>query len=238
MGAIDTFIDMICKWLLSVFHFEQVVVVLISILPIVEARGAIPIAIGYGLSPLESWFYAFIGSSIMAAILLVALMPLIKWLSGTKVFKKLGTVLYEKFEKKSQNIKSDGSEDNNLTAKEIKKSELKKMLGIFVFVAIPLPLTGVWTGSAIAAIAKLKYWKSLVAVVLGNMVASLIILLLSVLFGDYVNIITLVIFVIAIVIVIGLIIKVAMPKKTAKLDIDANETKIKEEEINPSETKK
>ena len=56
--------DTITQTLLRIFKSEELVTVLISILPIVEARGAIPVAINAGITPLLAGLYAFIGSSL------------------------------------------------------------------------------------------------------------------------------------------------------------------------------
>lgn len=147
----DKIIETVLHWLEAIFVRRELVVTFIAILPIVEARMAIPIAFGYKLGVFQSWLFSFIGSSLMAPLLLLILIPLIKWLSNTRVFRKLGQTLYDKFESKAKTVKTDESETN------AKKREFKKALGVFVFVAIPLPLTGVWTGSAVASILKLRY---------------------------------------------------------------------------------
>ena len=204
---------MIRNGMLSVFKFEEVVTVLISVLPIVEARGAIPIGIGYGLHPALSWLYAFLGSSLIVPVLLLVLIPFINFLRNTKLFRRIGDVLYEKFEKKSASVKSDGDAENiDPKANKNGKSDTKKMLGVLLFVDVPAPLTGVWTGSAIAAITKLPFHKALIAVIGGNFIASGIITLLCVLFKDYVDIITLIIGIIAIIVVIALIVKIILHK--------------------------
>ena len=98
------------------------------------------------------------------------------------------------------------------------------MLGVFVFVAIPLPLTGVWTGSAVASIVKLPYGKAVASVIGGNLVASLIILLLCRFFNAYINYIILALAIIAIVVVIALIVKVIIHKpKTEASEATTND---------------
>ncbi len=206
----DGLIEIILDGLLKVFQNPRIVVVLVSILPIVEARLAIPIAIGYGLGGFESWLWAFLGSSAIVPLLLLILIPFIKWLSKTRLFKKVGVVLYEKFEKKAAGV---------ATADE-KKRDFKKMLGVFIFVAIPMPLTGVWTGSAVASITKLPYPKALLSVIAGNLVASGIITLLSVFLSAYVDWIILVISLLAVLVVIVLIIKIILHKPTPPPDTD------------------
>lgn len=214
---IDFIINNILEFLLNIFKEPRIVVVLISILPIVEARGAIPIAISYGLNPLEGWLYAFIGSSLITPILLLVLLPFIKWLSKTKLFAKAGNYIYNKFESKSKGIKgANGIISNELSAAEKQKIDRKKMLGVFIFVAIPLPLTGVWTGSAVASILQLKFPKALISIICGNLVASGIITLLCVFFEKYINWIILALAIVAIVTVILLIIKIIISKPKVK----------------------
>lgn len=212
-------------------------VILLSMIPIAEARFAIPFGISMGLNPGEAFGYAFLGSSLMAPILILAFIPIINALSKTKVFSKLGKFLYDKFEKKSRSLADTVSETSeNATSADsggkkfkITKTDLKKMGGTALFVAVPLPLTGVWTGSAVASILKIGFVKSLIGVLLGNAVACGIITLISYLFQDYVSWITLAFFIIAVAVVIFLIIKLVLYKPTdgaekSTPDDDTNKT--------------
>ena len=216
--------DTITQTLLRIFKSEELVTVLISILPIVEARGAIPVAINAGITPLLAGLYAFIGSSLMAPVLIAVLLPFVKWLSRTKVFRKVGQTLYDKFEKKSQGIlKDEQGAEGPPDAQAKKKSDKKKMLGVFAFVAVPLPLTGVWTGSAVSAFTRLPYAKVLVSVIAGNLVASAIITLLCYFFQPFIDWIILAIGIIAIAVVLVLIIKIILHKpKTPVADENGN----------------
>ena len=261
--------EIITQALLKAFRFPELVTVLISVLPIVEARGAIPVAFSYGISPPLALLYAFLGSSLMAPVLIAVLLPFVKWLSKTKLFRKVGQTLYEKFEKKSQSIlkeevpgeisrqarndkldarndkldarndqldaRNDGSEvqgDGTRTqsAKKNaqKKSDLRKMLGVFAFVAVPLPLTGVWTGSAVAALTRLSYPKALASVVAGNLVATCLITLLCVLLPQKaIDYVILAIGIIAVIVVAVLIVKIVLHKspedKESKKQDEENE---------------
>lgn len=223
----DKIIQAALDFLTRVFVYPEIVTTLIAILPIVEARLAIPIGLGLGMGYLKSWAFAFIGSSLIVPLLLLVLIPFVKWLAKTKLFHKLGTVIYEKFENKSKSV--GNADDDGEVSPEIKrKRDLKKMLGVFVFVAIPLPLTGVWTGSAVASIVKLPYGKAVASVIAGNLAASLIILLLCRFFADYINYIILALAVIAVVVVLALIIKVIVHKPktdTSSADNANNEKK-------------
>jgi uncharacterized membrane protein len=65
------------------------------------------------------------------------------------------------------------------TSEKSNKVYRYSLLGVFIFVAIPLPTTGVWTGSMIASFMKLRILPSFIAISIGNLVAGLIILFLS-----------------------------------------------------------
>lgn len=212
----DKIIQTVLDFLNRVFVYPEIVTTLIAILPIVEARLAIPIGLGLGMGYIKSWLFAFVGSSLIVPLLLLVLIPFVKWLAKTKLFHKLGEVVYEKFESKSKSV-GEADEDDEVPPEIRRKRDLKKMLGVFVFVAIPLPLTGVWTGSAVASIVKLPYGKAVASVIAGNLVASLIILLLCRFFNAYINYIILALALIAIVVVLVLIVKVIVHKpKTAE----------------------
>lgn len=230
--------DTITQAMLKAFHYPELVTVLVAILPIVEARGAVPFAINMGIKPVLAGLYSFLGSSVMAPILIAAFLPLVKWMMRTKGFKKIGETIYEKFEKKSQSVMKDSEEAESPqeptpeaeTGEPVKKKKKlsadgKKMLGVFAFVAIPLPLTGVWTGSAVAAITRLPFHKALIAVLSGNLVANVILTLLFALLAPYkvgnisiIDLIIVAIGVIAIVTVLVLIIKIIVHKPTANKD--------------------
>ncbi len=211
---IDKFIDIILAFLEKVFFFPEIVVLLIAILPIVEARLAIPIALEYGFSYFKAWSLSFIGSSLFAPILLLFLIPFIKWLAKTKFFKKVGSALYDKFAQKAEGVIKEENDD-----KKKMSADTKKFIGVLLFVAIPLPLTGVWTGCAVASILGLKYWKSLVAVISGNLIASGIITLLCLFFEPYIDYIITALGIIAIVVVILLIVKIILHKpKTSETE--------------------
>lgn len=205
-------------------------VILLSLIPIAEARFAIPFGINMGLSPIAAFGYAFLGSSLIAPVLIAVFIPIINALSKTKLFGKIGRFLYDKFEKKSRTLgieqeKSDGGKKPFLT-----RSDLKKMGGTALFVAVPLPLTGVWTGSAVASILKIGFFKSLIGVVLGNAVACAIITLISYLFQDYVAWITLGFFIIAVIVVLVLIIKLIVYKpEQQKTDNDKDDATLNKE---------
>lgn len=206
-------------------------VFLLSMIPIAEARFAIPFGISMGLKPFEAFGWAFLGTSLITPILLLILIPIINALSRTKLFSKLGKFLFDKFSKKSKKLADDDAQTDE-KPRFFNKRDFKRMGGTALFVAVPLPLTGVWTGSAVASIIKLGFVKGLIGVVAGNAVACAILTLIGFLFADYVNYITLAFFIIAVIVVLILIIKLIIykPDKTAaecgaiSADTDAAQT--------------
>ena len=156
--------------------------IFISMIPIVELRGAIPFGSSQqiwgnnALSILEASIYSIIGSIISAIIIILLLIPVFNLLRKTKLFGKIINSFEEKFKKQSDKIVDE--------AKEKKNKELKKWLGVMTFVAIPLPLTGVWTGSAVAVFLQMNFFKSFSAVSVGAMIAACIMMLVSKVLGD------------------------------------------------------
>ena len=93
--------------------------------------------------------------------------------------------------------------------------KILKQLGVFIFVAIPLPMTGVWTGTAIAVFLNLKFREAVVPVVTGNFIAGLLICLLSVvcnLVGISLDLILWILLVLAILLFVMIIIKILTKK--------------------------
>lgn len=218
----DQIVQNIADALNSAFGDPRVVVLLLTMIPIAEARLSIPLGITAGLSAGEALGYAFISSLITAPILLLVLIPFINFLSRTKLFARVGNFLNDKFESKSKGLhgetQSATTRREKLGFTKFTKAELKKSAGVAAFVAIPVPLTGVWTGSAVASIVKLPFFKALISIILGNFVACSIITLLCYLLSDYISIITIVITIIAVLVVIALIVKFILykPKKATE----------------------
>jgi uncharacterized membrane protein len=154
-------------------------------IPIVELRGAIPFGSAeamWGVNALPVWLSFLIsvaGSSLVCVILTFLFMPIFNWLKTTKIFKKMANWIENKISKNSKKIENNASEEN-----DEKKKRLIKWLGVFAFVAIPLPLTGVWTGTAIALFIGMNRIDTMVAVISGNLLAGLIMMAVSYLFAD------------------------------------------------------
>lgn len=195
------------KAFLDFFGNPYVTTFLIAMLPIVELRGAIPFGYLY-INTLTgvnmSWFGAFamgfLGSAVIIPLVLLLFIPILNWLKKTRVFRRPANWIDGKFTKKAEKLKEKAmlkaaekngeitermSEEEKVEiAKQIDKKILwGKLIGVFTFVAIPLPFTGVWTGSAVAAILKIDFKRAMLAILLGNLVAAIIITLFTVFLG-------------------------------------------------------
>jgi len=184
----------------------------ISMIPIIELKGAVPFGMSaeiFGanaLPPFSAWIASAVGALIPALFLVWLFIPIMNWLKRTRLFKNLSLKLEQKFSKNAENITNK--------AKEKKHKNLKKLVGLILFVAIPVPLTGAYTGSAIAGYLGIGYLNSIFAIFLGNIIAGGIVVLLCTIFKGYETYIFLVFLVALLVdIVISIISKVYKSKK-------------------------
>lgn len=140
---------------------KEILVILFSMTPIIELRGAIPMGISLGLNPLHSMTISILGNIIIVPVLLKILQPIMAYFEKSKVFANtIGWV-------KRRSMKKAGI---------IKKYSI---IGLFVFVALPIPTTGVWTGSVIASLLKLDFKKALISMSLGIITSGIIVTTIS-----------------------------------------------------------
>ncbi len=195
--------------------------VLISIIPIVELRGAIPAAMNMGINAFASFALAWAGSALVAPILLLILRPVLDWMKKCKPFASLAHAVESGFKSKAMKVVGDAG--GELTVEQAKKLERKKMLGVYLFVAFPIPLTGVWTGSAVATFLDIPFFKSLAMVWLGNLTAGGIVTVLAVLLKAHMNTVLDIFFVIVILVllfyIITLTVKMVKNKKAKAAEV-------------------
>jgi len=141
---------------------EEFTVMLTAAIPLIEVRGAIPVGLALGLSPLHATVLSLIGSAIPIPFILFGIRPVFAYLRKTRTFKRM----VEKLIRRS--IDNSGG-----------KIQKYGVWGLFIFVAIPLPGTGVWSGSLAAALLDIRFKWAFPAIFFGNVVAALIIVTLS-----------------------------------------------------------
>lgn len=228
----DAIIEKIVAGLLDGLGNEYLVTFIISMIPMIEVRGAIPIAMQMGMNGWAAYFFACASAFIMCPIIILCLRPLLNAFKKTKLFKKLANSVEEMFRSKAKKIEDD-AENKTTDETQSRKLLFYKMLGLFVFVAIPLPMTGVWTASAIAVFINMKTKHAMVPIAIGNFVAGAIIMLMTLILGDKSWIILLVLCGFVIISICGVAIKLVLSarKKKALAAAEANKETASSEPI-------
>lgn len=138
---------------------------IISMIPIIELRGAIPIAVfTFHLTYLEAFLVSFIGNILPVYFIVKYIKPIFNLLGKIKILKKIIDWATEKATKKI--AESD----------KLKKATL---LGVYLFVAVPIPGTGAWMGSLIANFLDLEPKKAVPIICFGVFTAGIIMLALT-----------------------------------------------------------
>ena len=211
----------------SIFGSHSILAtIIIAMLPVIELKGAIPVGMSakfWGENALswgQSFWLSLLGSCLVVPILALIFNPLITWLKQTRLLKKLGEFIEKKVKKHSKNIeeKSQNVENNN------RKKTWIKMIAIFAFVAVPLPLTGVWTGACVAVAVGLNFWQTCLSCVLGNMVAGIIIATVCAVFPQFTTILFLIMLAIVVCVAISSLIKMIISKRNENNVNEANDT--------------
>lgn len=145
--------------------WKYVIVFLVSMVPLIELRGAIPIAVGLGLVKWISFIIAILGNMLPVPIIYLFARKVLEWGKDKKVIGKFFTWCLLKGEKGGLKLQ--------------KKAGKGLYFALFLFVGIPLPGTGAWTGTLAASILKLDFKKTVLAVMLGVLLAGVIMMLIS-----------------------------------------------------------
>ncbi len=130
-----------------------------SMLPIIELRGAIPMGMGMGMEWWQALLISIAGNMVPVPFILLFITKIIHVCSQSKIkfLNKFAGWLLRKAEKNRAKI------------------EKFAFWGVCFFVAIPLPMTGAWTGSLVAAVIDMKFWKALLSAFIGVCLAGAIV---------------------------------------------------------------
>lgn len=160
MGAIQNAIsgfvlDLFGGWAWA----EEICVLICSMIPIIELRGGIPMAFAFGLKWWQAFLLCVVGNILPVPIILLFIKRFLIWAEASriKILNKLASWLNRKVEKNRPKI------------------EKFAFWGLTVFVGIPLPMTGAWTGSLVAAMIDMKFWKAMLTALLGVLLAATIV---------------------------------------------------------------
>ncbi len=129
-----------------------------SMVPLIEQRGAIPVGIFvYNIDYFSVFFISLVGSFVPAPFIYIFFNRIFTWMKTISYFDKFTIFVDKKIRKNS------------------KKLEKYEEIGLITFVGVPLPTTGLWTGSAVAAVLGLNFKKSMVCVFIGGVISAAII---------------------------------------------------------------
>lgn len=150
------------QWLTDTMAGEFTLTMLVSMIPVVELRGGIPFGVAAGLPVWAAFIAAVIGNLIPVPFIIVYIRRIFQWMR--RHMPRLNS-LVDKLERKA-----------HLKGQRVTKY---KYLGLMLFVAIPLPGTGAWTGSLAAAFLDMPLRKAIPSVIVGVLIAGMAISILS-----------------------------------------------------------
>lgn len=140
---------------------KELCVFICSMIPIIELRGAIPLGAVYGMNVFETYFLSVLGNLLPVPFILLFIRAILDFMKKHNGLKKVALWVEAKANKNKAKI------------------EKYAYVGLLLFVAVPLPGTGAWTGALIAALMKMKFWKSFLFIALGVLGAGVIMALVS-----------------------------------------------------------
>ena len=145
------------EWLTSTPWGESLLTMLVSMVPVIELRGGVPFGTALGLSPLNALVVSIIGNMLAIPFIIVYIRRIFLWMRRKS--PRLNA-LVDRLEKKA-----------HLKGKKVTRY---KYIGLWLFVAIPLPGTGAWTGALIAALLDMPLRRAVPSIFLGVVTAGLI----------------------------------------------------------------
>ena len=154
--------EAITQWLLSAGGGRFLVTALISMLPVVELRGGLPAGVAMGLPLQQAFLAALLGNLLPVPFLILFTRKVFAWI---RVHVPMLGGWVDRLERKARS-----------KSEQVARYQA---WGLMVFVAIPLPGTGAWTGALIAAVMDLRLKFAIPAIALGVVIAGVIISLLT-----------------------------------------------------------
>ena len=144
---------------------NYLIIFLISMVPLIELRGAIPVSQGLGLPIISSYIICIIGNMIPVPIIYLFARKVLEWGQDKKLIGSICTFFLVKGSKAGKKLEE--------------KAGKGLFLALLLFVGIPLPGTGAWTGTLAASLLDMKFKDTVIAVSLGVLLAGVIMMLAS-----------------------------------------------------------
>lgn len=148
-------------YVLSLDANPYLAVFVVAMTPVLELRAAIPLGISIGLSPMETLFFGVLGSLTPVPFILLLLDPVMRAIRRAPHFRRLWLWLDKTNRTRALSLKKYGP------------------LGLCIFVAIPLPSTGAWSGAILASFLGVRFWIAFLSIAAGTIMAGVTVTALS-----------------------------------------------------------
>jgi len=136
---------------------KEQIVVIVGALPVSELRGAIPLALSFGMPLAKAFWLAVLGNCLIVAPALFLFKPVTEFLRKFKIWSRFFDRVFERTRRNSDAIQK------------------YEALGLMFFVAIPLPMTGAWSGVIAASLFKIRFRYAFISIIAGVLCAGLIV---------------------------------------------------------------
>lgn len=147
---------------------------LLSMVPMFEGRYAVTVMLGLGMPPVFAYLLAVIASYLPVPFILLLLRPVLDWFYTLPIRPVRAFAAW--LERRAARKRAGMHDRKN---KSRFSADTAELIGLYLFVALPVPGTGVWMGSAIATLFEMPVMKSAVVILLGNLTACLLTTLLT-----------------------------------------------------------
>ena len=160
---------------------KVILTALLSMVPTFEGRYAVTVMLGYHMPPFFAFLLAVICSTIPMPFILLLLRPVLDWFYTLpiKPVRKFAAWLERRSERKRRKMHANKNKGLRGKLQGRVSEDMIELIGLYIFVALPLPGTGCWTGSAIATLFEMPRGKAAIAILLGNITACGIMTLMS-----------------------------------------------------------
>ena len=158
-------------------HLKEIVITaLLSMVPTFEGRYAVTVMLGYRMPAVFAYLLAVICSTIPMPFILLLLRPVLDWFYTLpiKPVRRFAAWLEQRSERKRRKMHLNRDKGLRGKLRGRVSEDMIELIGLYIFVALPLPGTGCWTGSAIATLFEMPRGKAAITILLGNMTACAI----------------------------------------------------------------
>ena len=155
-------------------HMRDIIITcLLSMVPTYEGRYAVPLMLKMGMPTFWAFLLAVVFSTLPMPFILLLLRPVLDWFYTLpiKPVRRFAAWLERHSEKKRVKMQADSDKGLRGKLRGRVSEETIELIGLYIFVALPLPGTGAWTGSAIATLFRMNRPKAALAIFLGNVTA-------------------------------------------------------------------